>query len=199
MADAIFLGSFNPPYIGHLNCIQSVLSSDIGDSLRIHIIPCKQNPNKKESVSFSYRYDMCKSLFEPLSDNVIVNDIEIKHDWKYTYDMLEYISNDNDKTISKDFLWIITEETYNELINNKWYKSDDILSKYINKMILVGPHKEHLLTTNLTKCYVEMMPGFEIHSTDIRNLIKQNKNIELYCNKEVYSIIKENNLYGCKE
>ena len=195
MTDAIFLGSFNPPHIGHLNCIQSVLSSDIGNSLKIHIIPCKQNPNKKESVLYSYRYLMCKSLFENTFNNVIVNDIEFRHDWKYTYDMLEYISNGNDKTINKDFLWIITDETFNELIDNKWYKSDDILNKYINKMIIVGPKKEHLLTANLAKCYVEMMPGFEMHSTDIRNLIKQNRNVELYFNKGVYDIIKENKLY----
>ena len=39
------------------------------------------------------------------------------------------------------------------------------------------------------------MPGFEMHSTDIRNFIKQNKNVELYFNRGVYNIIKENNLY----
>ena len=39
------------------------------------------------------------------------------------------------------------------------------------------------------------MPGFEMYSTDIRNFIKQNKNVELYFNKGVYDIIKENNLY----
>ena len=96
MNDAIFLGSFNPPHLGHLNVIQSVLSSDISSSLKnIHIIPCNQNPNKKNSVPFLYRYYMCKELFEQFSNKVIVNDIEFKHNWKYTYDMLEYISNGN--------------------------------------------------------------------------------------------------------
>ena len=62
-------------------------------------------------------------------------------------------------------------------------------------MIIVGPKKEHLLTANLAKCYIEIMPGFNMHSTDIRNLIKQNRNVELYFNKGVYDIIKENKLY----
>lgn len=196
MTDAIFLGSFNPPHIGHLNVIQSVLSSDIGSSLKnIHIIPCKQNPNKKNSVSFLYRYYMCKELFEQFSNKVIVNDIEFRHNWKYTYDMLEYISTGNSMSIEDNFLWIITDETFNELIDQKWHKSDDILNKYIDKMIIVGPKKEYLLTEILAKCYVEIMPGFEMHSTDIRNLIKQNRNVELYFNKGVYDIIKANKLY----
>lgn len=199
MTDAIFLGSFDPPHLGHANVIMSVINSDISKSINsIHIIPTKQNPNKKDSTPILYRYYMSKLMFEPLSTedtNVVVNDIESKHDWKYTYDMLEYLSNDNDKSIGKDFLWILTKETFNELIDNKWYKSDDILNKYINKMIIVGPKKEHLLTANLAKCYVEIMSGFEMHSTDIRNFIKQNKNVELYFNKGVYNIIKENNLY----
>jgi len=109
--------------------------------------------------------------------------------------MLEYLSNDNDKSIGKDFLWILTEETFNELIDNKWYKSDDILNKYINKMIIVGPKKEYLLTANLAKCYIEIMPGFEMHSTDIRNLVKQGKSINLYTNQKVIDIIENEKLY----
>ena len=195
MTDAIFLGSFNPPHIGHLNCIQSVLSSDIGNSLKIHIIPCKQNPNKKNSVPFLYRYYMCKELFEQFSNKVIVNDIEFKHNWKYTYDMLEYISTGNSMSIEDNFLWIITKETFDELIDQKWYKSDDIINKYVNRMIVVCENTNDLITGILAETIVQLMPGFNMHSTDIRNLIKQNRNVELYFNKGVYDIIKENKLY----
>lgn len=203
--NAIFLGSFDPPHLGHANVIMSVINSDISKLINnIHIIPTKQNPNKKSSTPILYRYYMSKLMFEPLSTedtNVIVNDIEFKHDWTYTYDMLEYLANDNDKSIGKDFLWIITRETYGELINNKWYKSEDIFSKYITKMIIVGSKPEMDIYPDNVWCrqYIQLMPGINIHSTDIRNLIKQNKNVELYFNNGVYNIIKENNLYGYKK
>jgi nicotinate-nucleotide adenylyltransferase len=203
--NAIFLGSFDPPHIGHANVIMSVINSDISKLINnIHIIPTKQNPNKKNSTPILYRYYMSKLMFEQLSTedtNVIVNDIEFKHDWTYTYDMLEYLANDNDKSIGKDFLWIITRETYGELINNKWYKSEDIFSKYITKMIIVGSKPEmDIYPDNVwRRQYIQLMPGINIHSTDIRNLIKQNKNVELYFNNGVYNIIKENNLYGYKK
>ena len=148
MTDAIFLGSFDPPHLGHANVIMSVINSDISKSINnIHIIPTKQNPNKKDSTPILYRYYMSKLMFEPLSiedTNVIVNDIEFKHDWTYTYDMLEYLSNDNDKSIGKDFLWILTEETYQEILKHCWYKSEEILSKYENRMIIVGNLKPEI-------------------------------------------------------
>ena len=37
-----------------------------------------------------------------------------------------------------------------------------------------------------------------IHSTDVRNMIKDNKNPYPYITKEVYDIIKEEGLYGIK-
>jgi len=78
--DAIFLGTFNPPHIGHLNCIQSVLDHEISKNItKIHIIPCNQNPNKKGSIDFDIRFKMCQELFKRFSNKVIVNDIERDH------------------------------------------------------------------------------------------------------------------------
>ena len=203
MVNAIFLGSFDPPHLGHANVIMSVLNSDISKSIKsIHIIPAHQNPNKKKSTPILYRYYMSKMMFEQLSNettNVIVNDLEFKHNWEYTYDMLEYLNNGNDKTIGDDFLWILTEETYQEILKHCWYKSEEILLKYENRMIIVGDLKPEIgkYASQILPCkdYVSLMSGFTMHSTDIRNYIKEHKNIELYCNKQIYSLIKENNLY----
>lgn len=198
--NAIFLGTFNPPHIGHLNCIQSVLDHEISKNItKIHIIPCNQNPNKEGSIDFDIRFKMCQELFKGFSNKVVVNDIERDHKWIFTYDMLEYLSNDNDKSIGKDFLWILTEETYYEILYGSWHNSLEILSKYIDRMIIIGTIKPELekYFSQICKCkaYVNLMPGFEMHSIDIRNLVKQGKSINLYTNQKVIDIIENEKLY----
>ena len=79
MTRAIFLGSFNPPHKGHVNCIKSVIESNIINQLnidKIHVIPCWQNPNKSKSIDFYDRYKMCIHEFTLLLDNCLVDDIE---------------------------------------------------------------------------------------------------------------------------
>lgn len=195
---AIFLGTFNPPHIGHLNCIQSVLDHEISKKItRIHVIPCNQNPNKVGSIDFNIRFKMCQELFRGFSNKVVVDDIERDHKWIFTYDMLEYFMRNEDKYIKSDFLWIITRETFGELDNNKWYNSKEILSKYINKMIIVGTKPEMDIQPYNVWCkqYIQLRPGINVHSTDIRNLIKEGKNPNIYLNNDVINTIKENKLY----
>lgn len=196
--DAIFLGTFNPPHIGHLNCIQSILDHEISKNItKIHIIPCYQNPNKEGSVDFNIRLKMCQELFKGFSDKVVVDALDRDHKWVFTYDMLEYFMRNEDSYIKSDFLWIITRETYGELNNNKWHNSEDIISKYITKMIIVGSKPEMDIHPDNIWCkqYIQLNPGINVHSTDIRNLVKQGKSINLYTNQKVIDIIENEKLY----
>lgn len=189
----IFLGSFNPPHIGHMNAIQSVLESNYGNELDyIHIIPCRQNPNKVESIPYWIRYRMCTWMFKGLSNKVLIDDLEADHEFKYTYDMLKYLSSGSDKFIGKDFKWIITSETVEEIVNNKWYESSKILNEFGERMIVLSDGK----TSKYEDLkYIDLNPGIDVHSTDIRKLVKENKSIDLFVNQEVIDIIKNENLY----
>lgn len=198
MTEAIFLGTFNPPHIGHLNCIQSVLDDQISKEIsRIHIIPCHQNPNKEQVIDYDIRFNMCSELFKGISDKVVIDDIERNHKWIFTYDMLEYLSEGKYPYIYSDFLWIVTEETLKELFLEKWYKSKEIWQKHIHRMIILGKEKECQYSPDRTTCkkYIQLHPGINVHSTQIRDLIKEGKNPILYMNQEVMNIIKENQLY----
>ena len=91
MTRAIFLGSFNPPHKGHVNCIKSVIESNIIKELnidKIHVIPCWQNPNKSKSIDFYDRYKMCIHEFTLLLDNCLVDDIESLLKPTYTYELI---------------------------------------------------------------------------------------------------------------
>ena len=192
--NAIFLGSFNPPHIGHLNAIQSVLEDDYYKIIdRIHIIPCKQNPNKSTyKTSYIARYKMCEMLFKDLIDAgvVVIDDIENEILPEYTYDLLKWINN-NDYIIGKDFKWIITEETLEEIINNKWHNSKEILNEFGARMIVLSDNKSRYEDLN----YIDLRPGINVHSTDIRNLAKECNSIELYTNKDISDFIKNNKIY----
>lgn len=193
MSKAIFLGSFNPPHIGHLNAIQSVLDSKYNSELdAIHIIPCNQNPNKTKSTPYWIRYRMCCQMFCGLSDKVIIDDLEADHEFKYTYNMLKYLAEGNDKFIDKDFKWIITAETVEEIVHDKWYESSKILNEFGSRMLVLSDNR----TSEYQDLqYIDLKPGINVHSTDIRNLVKENKSIDLYVKPEVIDIIKNENLY----
>ena len=151
---AIFLGSFNPPHNGHVNCIKSVINSGYMKDLnidKIHIIPCYQNPNKSQvkdpDWNFWQRYKLCTLEFSGLSEFVVIDDIEMlinKTDCNksYTYNLINYFKGGHDGMIKSDFWWIITIETYKELLDGKWYHSEELLAN--NKFIVVYNNKTDL-------------------------------------------------------
>ena len=206
MTQAIFLGSFNPPHKGHYNCIKSIIDSGVLESNgieKIHIIPCFQNPNKqKYTTSFVARYKMCEMMFRDLiSDKkVVIDDIENELRPEYTCDLLGYFYRGNDKMIGKDFWWIITEETYKEILDNKWKESKWLLEN--NKFIIVYEKNNNGIPKEISKLLwnekailIPLNGTMDIHSTLLREIIKNNGLIEEFTNKEIQDFIDKNNLY----
>lgn len=130
MRIGLFLGSFNPPHIGHVNIVREVLNRKLVDT--VWIIPAYQNPNKNVDTSenFSHRYNMCKLMFD--LPHTYVNLIESVIKPKYTYDLLAQLKKEYPEA---DFRWIITDETIMEIIYGQWYNSDELLDE--NKFIVV--------------------------------------------------------------
>lgn len=212
---AIFLGSFNPPHSGHVNCIKSVINSGVLNDLnidKIHIIPCYQNPNKsqvKDPVwNFWQRYKLCTLEFSGLSEFVVIDDLEIlinKTDCNksYTYNLINYFKSGHDELIKPDFWWIITIETYKELFDGKWYHSEELLSN--NKFIIVYNDPKDLDFIMKSKYYkfdnykfVELIKtdDSDKHSTQLREMIKNDdENVRKYIKFETWMEIKDNKMY----
>jgi len=164
-------GSFDPIHIGHISIATQALNDNIVDWVRF--VPTKQNPWKKRSNDFNIR---CEMLYKTLKyiDNVWFTDIEHYVDSQFTFDVLEAIEEELKQLNRNEKICILTtQETYDEI--PKWYKGKEILEKY--------------------EIHVVNMP-IKIHSTDVRNMIKDNKNPYPYVTKEVYEIIKKEGLYG---
>ena len=210
MSKAIFLGTFNPPHNGHVNCIKSVIRSGILNQFnidKIHIIPCWQNPNKEDfddpKLRFWQRYKMCTLEFVGLNEYCIIDDIEAKIQPQYTYNLIEYFKSGKDKFI-EDFWWIITTETFKELLCGKWYNSEKLINE--NKFIILIPdnlsddeYNEIVKYTNNDSKYqfIDLIndPMANMHSTKLRGMIKNNENVYPYINLDTELYIKHHSLY----
>ena len=210
MSKAIFLGTFNPPHNGHVNCIKSVIRSGILNQFnidKIHIIPCWQNPNKEDfddpKLRFWQRYKMCTLEFGGLNEYCIIDDIEAKIQPQYTYNLIEYFKSGKDKFID-DFWWIITAETFKELLCGKWYNSEKLINE--NKFIILIPdnlsddeYNEIVKYANNDSKYqfIDLIndPMANMHSTKLREMIKNNENVYPYINLDTELYIKHHSLY----
>lgn len=204
---AIFLGSFDPPHNGHINCLKSVIESGILDTLdieKINIIPSKQNPNKSQSSDFWDRYRMCVLEFNELSDWCVVDDIEkmlaIHNNFLYTYQLINYFKEGLDDIINPNFWWIITDETYQELKEGKWKNSEDLLEH--NRFIIVVPEnkvKEYLINegTSQFRKIIKLKdePMANKHSSQLRKWIEVKKDCRPYLKEETIAYIKQKKLY----
>lgn len=210
---AIFLGSFNPPHRGHVNCLKSVINSGLMKELnidKIHIIPCYQNPNKEQfgdsELIFWQRYKLCTLEFAGLAEFIVVDDLEIiinKTDCNksYTYNLINYFKGGHDALIKSNFWWIITHETYQELKEGKWKNSKELLEN--NRFIIVVPEDkvtEYLInegTSQFRKIIkLENMEYSDMHSTQLREMIKNDdENVRKYMKFETWTEIKDKKMY----
>lgn len=190
MRIGLFLGSFNPPHIGHVNIVCEVLNSKLVDY--VWVIPAYQNPNKNVDTSenFYHRYSMCKSMFDLPYTNVNLVESVVKP--KYTYDLLTHLRK-NYPTV--DFRWIITDETLMEIINGTWYNSDKLLNE--NKFVVVEgtgkfnnefPKEYNEIITKQGNTSIVLETPISLSSTKIRKMIKDDIIPIPFINNETYKI-----------
>lgn len=188
MRIGLFLGSFNPPHIGHVNIVREVLNRKLVDY--VWVIPAYQNPNKNVDTSenFSHRYNMCNLMFDLPHTHVDLVECVIKP--KYTYDLLAYLKKEYPEA---DFRWIITDETIMEIIDGQWYNSDELLDE--NKFIVVEGTGKY--NDEYPQEYIELIkkPGnnsmylenpINMSSTKIRKMIEDDIIPIPFINNETY-------------
>ena len=196
MRQAIVLGSFDPVHLGHFNFVNSFYKQkNKYDIDKIYVLPTHQNPNKiHKALDFWHRFNMCKLMFKPLKD-VEIDTLEEYLQFTYTYDLMKWFKDDKDPDIKSDFYWILTEETFQELLDDKWYKSEYFLQNIPMIIMSYDPIEWKTKYPNYEFCQIDDNNCKYIHSTYIRQKIKENKPITNEVGFEVENYINENNLY----
>ena len=163
-----FLGSFDPPHMGHMHLIAQALSKvDL-----VVLVPTMQNPWKEEKATdFELRVKMCEKAIEPFGDRVKVFSIESELEPPYySYKTLKKIN----ETRQNDELYILCgTDVYGEM--HKWMNSEWIFQNFIP------------LPTSRS-----IIP---LSSTIVRQNAEKGLELYPYVTKDVKQIIKENKLY----
>ena len=189
MRIAIYGGSFNPMHIGHEKIVDYVLNNLNMD--KIIIIPVGIPSHRENNLEQSdTRLKICKEIFKG-NKKIEVSDIEIKSEGKsYTYDTLLKLMDLYGE--NNEFFEIIGEDSLKNLKTWKNYEELLKICKFIvfrrkdDKNIQID--KEFLNNKNIIILENEY---YDISSTEIRNMVKNNEDISAFVNKKVKKLIEK--------
>ena len=188
----IFSGTFNPVHKAHLKMAQYVL--DNFEFQKILFIPAYKPPHKIYDINMSkHRFNMLKLAISH-NPNFDISDVEFQSEGKsYTY-----------LTVKKLYELYKPEGKINLIIGTDafekietWYETDK-LKEIVEFIVFMRENKPVNLDWLKNKGYnfkVTKMDFFDISSTELRNLIKNNKSVNSFLTQEVEEYIKANGLY----
>lgn len=179
-------GTFDPPHMGHLVIAEEVrlaLSLD-----EVWFVPTNEPPHKEKAMTATG--DRVNMLEKAIRSNVAfkVNTIEVERSGKsYTIDTMKELTNCNPEVV---FYFIIGADMVESLPN--WIKINELM----DLVTFVGVKRAgYQLHSNYPMIQVEI-PLIDISSTLIRNRLNNNQSVNYLIPEEVYTYIKERQLYG---
>lgn len=188
----LFFGSFNPIHIGHLILANYILENS--DMAELWFVVSPQNPfkDKKTLLSDHNRLDMVQLAVKNYP-KMRVSNVEFSLPKpSYTIDTLTYLK---EKYPDHSFALIMGEDNLKGL--RKWKNFDKLIENY---QIIVYPRlfegdkqeKEFLKHDNISMVNA---PIIELSATEIRNMIKNGKNVRPMLPPEVFEYLDGSNFY----
>ena len=189
MRIAIYGGSFNPMHIGHEKIVDYVLNNLNMD--KIIIIPVGIPSHRENNLEQSdTRLKICKEIFKG-NKKIEVSDIEIKSEGKsYTYDTLLKLIDLYGE--NNEFFEIIGEDSLKSL---KTWKNYEELLKICKFIVFRRKDDENIQIDeeflNNKNIIILENEYYDISSTEIRNMVKNNEDISAFVNKKVKKLIEK--------
>ena len=188
----LFFGSFNPIHIGHLILANYILENSDMDELWFVVSP--QNPfkDKKSLLTDHNRLDMVQLAVKNYP-KMRASNVEFSLPKpSYTIDTLTYLK---EKYPNYSFALIMGEDNLDSL--SKWKNAEKLMSDY---QIIVYPRtfegekkdSEYLQHENISMVNA---PIIELSATEIRNMIKEGKNVRPMLPPEVFEYLDGSSFY----
>ncbi|MEZ7527098.1 nicotinate (nicotinamide) nucleotide adenylyltransferase [Cloacibacterium normanense] len=188
----LFFGSFNPIHIGHLILANYILENSDMDELWFVVSP--QNPfkDKKSLLTDHNRLDMVQLAVKNYP-KMRASNVEFSLPKpSYTIDTLTYLK---EKYPNYSFALIMGEDNLDSL--PKWKNAEKLTSDY---QIIVYPRtfegekkdSEYLQHENISMVNA---PIIELSATEIRNMIKEGKNVRPMLPPEVFEYLDGSSFY----
>ena len=184
---AVFGGSFDPIHNGHLALAGEVISRGLADEVWLMVTP--QNPHKQDKILSDerLRFQMAQLAVEGL-DGVKACDFEFSLPRpSYTLTTLTAL----DKAFpDKEFCLLIGADNWEKF--DRWYKGDEILSRYGIIVYPRGSEGEPPLPSG-----VRWLPAklYDISSTMVRAAVATGNDITGLVPATVVRFINDNKMY----
>lgn len=187
----LFFGSFNPIHIGHLILANYILENTNMDELWFVVSP--QNPfkEKKSLLNDNNRLDMVQLAIENYP-KMRASNVEFSLPTpSYTIDTLTYLKEKHPNYL---FSLIMGEDNLKNL--HKWKNYETLINQYqiiVYPRLSEGNNKPELL--NHDNISLVKAPIIELSATEIRRMIKENKNTRPMLPPEVFDYLDGSNFY----
>ena len=185
----LLFGSFNPIHNGHISLATFILKHKPLDEIWFVVSPLSPFKKSKILLDKNDRLDMVKVAIKPFK-KFFVSDIEFKMKTpNYTIDTLNEIKK---KYPEDSFSLIIGEDN---LENFKNWKDSNLIIENFKIYVYPRSFSKSKLNLNFNTLYKINAPTINISSTDIREFIKKNEDIDGLLSPEVLDQIKKKKFY----
>jgi len=185
----LLFGSFNPIHNGHITLATFILKDKPLDEIWFVVSPLSPFKKSKILLDKNDRLDMVKVAIKPFK-KIFVSDIEFKMKTpNYTIDTLYEIKK---KYPEDSFSLIIGEDN---LENFKNWKDSNLIIENFKIYVYPRNFSKSKPNLNFNTLYKINAPKINISSTDIREFIKKNEDIDGLLSPEVLDQIKKKKFY----
>lgn len=189
----LFFGSFNPIHIGHLILANYILEHSDMDELWFVVSP--QNPfkDKKSLLKDHNRLDMVQLAVKNYP-NMRASNVEFSLPKpSYTIDTLTYL---REKHPDYSFSLIMGEDNLESL--HKWKNSETLIKNHhiiVYPRVFDGKKKDTGYFLQHENISLIKAPVIELSATEIRNMIKEGKNVRPMLPPEVFEYLDGSSFY----